>query len=93
MSKEKALAKNASWLSLENAKLKTKLLKNQVRANQLTFRFCDIRISIFFETHYELGTLYHVSAVAALLFLTEFITTVPCRGLPYANKRLVSFLD
>ena len=41
------LAKNVSWLSLENAKLKVKLLKNQVRANQLTFRFCDFRILIF----------------------------------------------
>ena len=54
-SKEKTLAKNASWLSLENAKLKVKLLKNQVRANQLTVCFCDIRIFVIFESHYELG--------------------------------------
>ena len=37
MSKEKTVVKNASWLSLENAKLKTRLLKNQVHANQLNF--------------------------------------------------------
>ena len=81
--KKTTLAKN---LCLENAKLKVKLLKNQVRANQLTFRFCDIRILIIFESHYELGALYHVSAVATFLFLTEFITTVPCRGLPYCKQ-------
>ena len=50
MSKEKTLAKNASWLSLENAKLKTKLLKNRVRANQLNFCVCVFRILIIWMT-------------------------------------------
>ena len=46
MSKEKTLTKNVSWLRLENAKLKTRLLTNQVRAKQLNVQVCVSSIFI-----------------------------------------------
>ena len=87
-------SKNNILVQTGECEAENKVAKKSSACKPIMFT-CLFCIYLYFELHCGLRTFlfYQVSAVAALLCLTGFIATVPCRGLPYANKRFVSFSD